>query len=159
MDETFTVVKKHRWHENPTFFYVLLTFCVLLFLSAALGWPLGVLKSRLCREEGERKKFPKFPRLIAGLMSALHLVFLIGMIAVLSNFMELMFGVPPMLKTLSILTLIAVILTVGVFLSLLLVWSRDYWTICGRVHYTLVFLAGCLFIWFLSYWHLLGFKL
>lgn len=159
MDETFTVVKKLKWYEVPTFHYLVLIFCVLLFLTSALGWPLGALKKRVCGQEPEGKKFPKLPRLVGGLMSAFYLIFIIGTAGVLSNYMEIMFGVPPLLKTLSILTLIAVLLTVAMLLLLLLVWGRGYWTICSRIHYTLVFLAGCIFIWFLSYWHLFGFRL
>jgi CubicO group peptidase (beta-lactamase class C family) len=158
IDETFTVFKKLKWHEVPVFHYILLIVCVLLFISSAIGWPLGALRRRLCPVERERKKFPKFPRLVAGLMSALFLAFLVGLAGVLMNYMELMFGVPPLLKSLSVLNMIAVILAVGVLLCLLLIWGRAYWTICGRIHYTLVFLAGCAFIWFINYWHLFGFK-
>lgn len=158
MDETFTVAKRLKWFDVPMFHYILLIVCVLLFISSAIGWPLGALRRRLCDRDYDRKKFPRFPRLVAGLMSALFLAFIIGMAGVLSNYLELMYGVPPLLKTLSVLTMIAVILSVGVLLCLLLVWGRGYWTVCGRIHYTLVFLAGCVFICFLNYWNLFGFK-
>lgn len=158
MPEFFTVLEKLAWYKTQSFHFCLLGFCILMFLSAALGWPLGAISRRLCRKNQERKKFPSFPKWIAGLMSWFFLIFIFGMVNVLSDYMELMFGVPPMLKSLSVLTMIAVILTVGMLLSLLLVWGKRYWTVYGRIHYTLVFFASCAFIWFLSYWRLFGFK-
>ena len=158
MPDFLMVLEKLKWYKTPFFHYCLLGFCIVLFLSAALGWPFGAISRRLCNNGQDRKKFPSFPRWIAGLMSWLFLIFIFGMVGVLSNYIELMFGAPPMLKTLSVLTMIAVLLTVGVLLSLLLVWGRKYWTVYGRIHYTLIFIASCAFIWFLNYWHLFGFK-
>lgn len=158
MPDFFTVLEKLKWYKTPLFHYSLLGFCIVMFLSAALGWPLGAISRRLSYEDQDRKKFPAFPKWIAGLMSWLFLIFIFGMVGVMSNYMELMFGVPPMLKTLSVLTMIAVILTVGVLLSLILIWGRKFWTVYGRIHYTVLFLAACAFIWFLNYWHLFGFK-
>jgi hypothetical protein len=40
-----------------------------------------------------------------------------------------------------------------------LVWKNKYWTVVGRVHYSLVVLAALAFTWFLSYWGLLTFYL
>jgi len=158
MPDFLMVLERLKWYKTPLFHYSLLGFCIVLFLSAALGWPLGAISRRLCSRNREKKKFPSFPKWTAGLMSWLFLTFIFGVVGVMSNYMELMFGVPPMLKTLSVLTMLAVILTVGVLLSLLLVWGKGYWTVCGRIHYTLIFLASCAFIWFLNYWHLFGFK-
>ncbi len=158
LPEFFMVLERLKWYKTPFFHYSLLVFCIVMFLSAALGWPLGAISRRLCSRGREKKKSPSFPKWIAGLMSWLFLIFIFGLAGVMSNYMELMFGVPPMLKTLSLLTMIAVILTVGMFLSLLLVWKKGYWTVCGRIYYTSIFLASCAFIWFLNYWHLFGFK-
>ncbi len=154
----FMVLERLKWYKTPFFHFCLLGFCIVLFLSAALGWPLGAIARKLCSRDRDKKKSPSFPKWIAGLMSWLFLVFIFGLVGMMSNYMELMFGVPPMLKTLSVLTMIAVILAVGVFLSLILVWRKGYWTVCGRIYYTSIFLASCAFIWFLNYWHLFGFK-
>ncbi|MFC2160547.1 serine hydrolase domain-containing protein [Acidobacteriota bacterium] len=156
--EFLMVMEKLKWHKTPFFHYSLLGFCIILFLSAALGWPLAAISQRLCSQGQIRNKFPVFPRMIAGLMSWFYLIFIFGMVGVLSNSIEMMFGVPPMLKTLSVLSMIAFFLTIGVFLSLFIVWGRRYWTVCGRIYYTLIFLASCVFVWFLNYWHLFGFK-
>ena len=37
-------------------------------------------------------------------------------------------------------------------------WKRKYWTGCARLHFTLVVLASVIFIWFLNYWNLFGFR-
>ena len=158
MPDFLMVMEKLKWYKTPPFHYALLGFCIVLFLTAGIGWPWGTISRKLCGRDRDRKKFPAFPKFIAGLMSWFYLAFILGMAGVLSNYLEIMYGVPPMLKTLSVLTMLAVLLTVGALLCLLLVWGRGYWTICGRIHYTLVFLASCAFIWFLNYWHLFGFK-
>ncbi len=158
MPDFLMVLEKLKWYKTPFFHYCLLGFCILLFLSAALGWPLGAISRRLLKKDRDRKKFPAFPKWIAGLMSWFFLVFIFGMVGVLSNYIELMYGVPPMLRTLSVLTMLGVILSVAMLLSLFLVWGKKYWTVYGRIHYTLIFLASCAFIWFLNYWHLFAFK-
>lgn len=158
MPDFLMVLEKLKWYKTPFFHYSLLVFCIVMFLSAALAWPLGAISRRLCSRDRDKKKYPSFPKWIAGLMSWLFLIFIFGLAGVMSDYMELMFGVPPMLKTLSVLTMIAVLLAVGVFLSLFFVWRKGYWTICGRIYYTMIFMASCAFIWFLNYWHLFGFK-
>jgi hypothetical protein len=39
-----------------------------------------------------------------------------------------------------------------------LAWKQKYWTLLGRIHYTLVTLAGLAFAWWLNYWNLIGWK-
>jgi hypothetical protein len=66
-------------------------------------------------------------------------LYLIGYALVLSNpnRVELLYGDPPLLHAVGALSLLIVVL------------------VAGRVHYTLVALAGLAFVWFLYYWNLL----
>jgi hypothetical protein len=54
---------------------------------------------------------------------------------------------------------IAALLGIGVLFFMVKAWVKGYWTRCQRVHYTLVFLAALVFVWFLNYWNLLGWRL
>jgi len=147
---------KLAWHQTPTFHYFVLALCVLLFLTAALGWPIAALSRILCRRKCEGVKAPKAARWLAGLMSGLFVLTILGVLASVSNDKELMAGVPPILKISLVLPLLAAVLGIGVLIFTATAWAKRYWTRCLRLHYTLVFLAGLAFLWFLNFWNLLG---
>jgi hypothetical protein len=84
------------------------------------------------------------------------MLLLLGLLLILSNPTDLAFGVTPLLTTVFILVLVSAILTVGVVICTLLAWRGRFWSIGGRVHYTLVTLAQLSFAWELVYWNLLG---
>jgi len=143
-------------YQTPTFHYFVLALCVLLFLTAALGWPIAALSRILCRRKCEGVKAPKAARWLAGLMSGLFVLTILGVLASVSNVKELMAGVPPILKISLVLPLLAAVLGIGVLIFTAMAWAKRYWTRCHRLHYTLVLLAGLAFLWFLNFWNLLG---
>ncbi len=145
-------------YQTPTFHYFVLALCVLLFLTAALGWPIAALSRILCRRKCEGVKAPKAARWLAGLMSGLFVLTLLGVLASVSNVKELMAGVPPILKFSLVLPLLAAVLGIGVLIFTAMAWAKRYWTRCHRLHYTLVLLAGLAFLWFLNFWNLLGWR-
>jgi hypothetical protein len=49
----------------------------------------------------------------------------------------------------------AAVLTIGAAIFTGLAWRDRYWSVCGRIHYTLVTLAAVVFAWWLNYWNLL----
>jgi CubicO group peptidase (beta-lactamase class C family) len=149
---------KLAWYETPIFHFVLAGLCVLLFLSAVLGWPLAALSRVICRRKCEGKPAPKAARWLAGVMSGLFIIFMVCLGVAVSDEMELMMGVPALLKSALVLPLIAALLGIGVLFFMVKAWIKGYWTRCQRVHYTLVFVAAAAFIWFLNYWNLLGWK-
>ncbi len=57
--------------------------------------------------------------------------------------------------------LVIPLLTTGLAVALgihtLLAWRGRYWSLAGRLHYTLVTLGALAFVWWLNYWNLLGF--
>ena len=99
---------------------------------------------------------PWLARWLAGVLCALNVLFLLGLLLILSNPTDLAFGVTPLLTTLFILALVSAILAVGVVILAVLAWRERFWSVGGRVHYTLVALAQLSFAWELVYWNLLG---
>ena len=91
-------------------------------------------------------------------MGGLFILFSLGLFSLVSHLEAIAFGVPVFLKILLVLPLMAALLAIGVLVFTVLAWKRKYWTVYGRVHYTLVFLAALAFFWFLSFWNLLGWK-
>jgi len=147
---------KLAWYKTPGFHYSLLAICMILFLST-LGWPASALSKLLCRSKKEIPGAPGLVRVIAGGMSVLYIIFLIGMLSAVSDPLEFMFGVPSALKILLMLPILSALLTIGALFFVYVGWKNKYWTVCGRVHYTFVVLASLFFLWFLAYWNLLGF--
>ena len=148
---------KLAWYEAPMFHYILLGVSMVLFLSV-LAWPIGALHNRLKGKKNAGVLLSRQARWVAGGMSALYVLFLIGMVIVLSDTTSLMYGVPPLLRFVLVLPLLAVVLTIGAMGFTVLAWKNRYWGVAGRVHYTLVTLVSLAFIWFLNYWNLLGFR-
>jgi CubicO group peptidase (beta-lactamase class C family) len=173
---------KVTWYEAPTLHMVLVVVCVLLFLSGLLLWPLGVVL-RAARQSAQSLKVgrsvdredmqtaapgeqtskrmagglrPWQARWLAGLLCALNVLILLGLVLILSNPADLAFGVTPLLTILFILALVCAILTVGVVICAFLAWRERFWSVGGRVHYTLVAVATLGFTWELVYWNLLG---
>lgn len=148
---------KLPWHETPIVHYTILGVIVLVFFSV-LRWPLSALARRICKPGEEISKAPKSARGAAGIMVALFGVFLVGLLVVFKDPVEVMFGVPSALKLLLALPLLGGVMAVVMLFYTFWVWIKGYWTACARVHYTLVFFAAVVFLWFLHYWNLLGFK-
>jgi len=152
----FAIVKL-AWYQTSIFHYSLLAISMILFLST-LGWPTGALFRVLCKRKKKEKSAPWLARWLAGGMSFLYLLFLIGMVMILSNPTELGYGVPPLLKVALVFPIIATLLAIGTLVFTYLAWKNKYWSGCVRLHYTLVVLAALVFLWFLNYWNLLGFR-
>lgn len=149
---------KRAWHETTLLHLPVLIITTLVFLSVLL-WPLGALKRRLCRVSYYGSPAPKTARWLAGGMSALCLVFLVGGGILLSDPNKYFItGIPFAFKVLLLLPLIAALLAVAVLVFTCLGWLKSYWIGCSRVHYTVILLAFVVFLWFLNYWNLLGFQ-
>ena len=148
---------KLPWYKTPMVHLTILVIILLVFVSV-VRWPLSALARKICRSKEEISLAPRSIRWTAGIMVTFFIVFLIGLLLVFKDPFEVMFGVPAALKLLLILPLLAGVMAVVVLFFTLWVWIKGYWTVCARVHYTLVFLAAIAFIWFLHYWNLLGFQ-
>jgi len=56
------------------------------------------------------------------------------------------------------LPLIVLVLTLGLGWFVVKAWREGYWSVFGRVHFTLITLAAVAFVWFVNYWNLLGWR-
>lgn len=131
--------------------------CLAIFLSALVAWPLGVLLRRRGGPGGPRPWLPRVARWAAGLSCALGLLLSLWGLTVLQSFEVRLYGLAPGQQVLlSLLSIGMVLLAPGVVLFTGLAWPGRYWSLAGRVHYTLVSLAALAFIWWLGRWNLLG---
>lgn len=130
--------------------------CALLFLSAVLYWPIDMLRAL-------RRPVPRAAwaaRWLAALVATLHLAFLALLLIFIINTSTsqpylLLFGLPPEAAPLFVVPWVAGTLSLGLALLAWPVWREGFWSLAGRIHYTLVTVAAFAFVWLLLDWGLL----
>ncbi|RJP23077.1 MAG: class A beta-lactamase-related serine hydrolase [Candidatus Abyssobacteria bacterium SURF_5] len=150
---------KLRWYQENAFHFAIAGSSILVFLSACIAWPLRALVSRVRGRPDAGTRGNRIARLLAGFASALHVAFVLGFILIMPKAMgELYHGVPPVLIALLCVPILAAILTAGAMVFAIPAWKHGYWSVAGRLHYTLVLIGAVVFIFFLNHWNLLGFR-
>ncbi|MFO0919241.1 MAG: serine hydrolase domain-containing protein [Planctomycetaceae bacterium] len=158
VDAAAVAAVRLRWYEQSDVQSGLVIGCAIVFATALLFWPVIAYFRR-------GGTFPKLKRngrsaLFSGLGWLLSLVCLIltaGLAQALSDPNEIIFGLSDTMKVLLAIPQVCAGLAVLTVLGSLIAWQQGYWTLSGRLHYSLVALAGIGFVWFLSYWNLLNF--
>jgi hypothetical protein len=106
-------LEKVSWYETDAFQLILIGFFVLAFLSV-LAWPVGSLIRHLRKRPAARSKLALQARYLAGLVSALNLVFMVGLVVRLGQvFSGVFYGTPTYFVALLVVPLLTAILTVG----------------------------------------------
>jgi len=149
--------EKLNWYETTGFNMALFLGCVLVFLSAILIASILAIRNR--RLSDERKPSPRGARLAEGIIlgiCALNLLFVVG--SFLWNNPTPSFGISLNFQIVLGLGVVSAVLTIGALVYTALAWKDSYWSIAGRIYYTLVTVAAVAFIWFLNYWNLLGWR-
>lgn len=160
--------KKLAWYETNPVQMGLFRGFGLIFLSGCIIWPIESLVRRW-RQKFQRQKYPSLrrtramrrARYLAGLISTLYLFcLLIGTALVFfpGESVNLVYGIHPTVVALLCIPPVAVGLTIGLPIFTLLAWKNSYWSLMGRLHYSIITLAALAFIPFLNYWNLLGFQ-
>ncbi|MFZ5881095.1 MAG: serine hydrolase domain-containing protein [Chloroflexota bacterium] len=146
--------EKLAWYESPILHFALLGISLLLLASEILATGIRFLR---------RKRTPQPPprnailarRLLNG-AAWLGLLFpatvILGSQGYVYGEMGL-FGLGLALPiAMSLLVLGAAALTIRA-------WRERWWTLGGRIHYSLVVLAAFAYLWFLNFWNILGWKI
>jgi CubicO group peptidase (beta-lactamase class C family) len=151
--------EKVPWYENVSFTLSLIVACLAFFMSMLIFLPIRFLMDR---RKGEKKRvssrWARWGRGLSGIFSLLNLLFFVGILMGLGNTIPFLFGVPLFFTVVLSIGLAASALGVVSVVFVVLAWKQRYWSLAGRLHYTLVTLACLAFIWFLSNWNLLGFR-
>jgi len=135
----------------------------LMVLILEIGFLIVAGTVRLVRRR-ERQTQPdlivRFAHPLAGVVAVLTAGFSLALRSVLrhvaaTDSMVLRFGVPTEYGPLFIIPLVTAVLTVGIFIFAVLAWARGYWSLPGRVFFSLVTLAAVVFAAIGAYWGLL----
>lgn len=149
---------KAPWYDTVPLQVGILGLCLLIFLSAALVWPISFLLHRWKGATSEPNRgIPHVAHWLAGIMAAIDLAFVIALVVLLSNPVQIAFGVPPGLPVALTAALFASVLGVAVVVLAPVAWIGRYWGRAARVHYSMVAIAAVTFTLWLNHWNLLGF--
>lgn len=148
-------MERLAWYENTSLHRAAAVAFLIVFLSAWAGWPLlRLYRGRKAKDGGRwREHWP------AGTAALLNTIFLTGFIYFITvRADELVYGVPFAVTALLTLPLLAAALTAWSVWTAVRSWKNHHRSLAGRLHYSLVVLFLLLFIPFLHYWNLLGFR-
>ena len=160
--------EKVPFYESARLHLGLLAGGLAVFGLTAFAWPAGALISwrygrRYRKLYGEPDGKPERDargarpaRLLAWALCALALLFVGGMVLMVSNGAEALFFDSPLLTPVLALPYLVAALAVGVVVYAALSWKRRYWGLFGRAHYSLVAVAALTFVALLGYYNLLG---
>lgn len=145
---------KLRWYETSSFHHAVTGICLFVLLTALVAWPIVAFCLR-----GRRgpESPPRAARSLAWVMGLLLLLFFLCVLLSAADREQFGFGVPAMMQTALWLPLIAIPLFIVAAWFSLRAWQRKYWSLAGRIHYSLVAVAGLTLLGWLYYWNLLGF--
>jgi CubicO group peptidase (beta-lactamase class C family) len=147
---------RREWYDSSLANWCLLGGSVAVFASALFAWPaIGFSVRGLQSPRIRRTWFSGVLSCVAWLLSVAAIGFTGGLVYVLRDPNEIAFGLPPAMQWLLVATQVCGGLAALTVLGCLVAWWRRYWRFTGRLHYTLVALAGVGFTWFLYAWNLL----
>jgi CubicO group peptidase (beta-lactamase class C family) len=147
---------RREWYDSSAAHWSLLGASMGVFASALLFWPaIGFSVRGLQSPRIKRTWFSAILSCFAWLLSAAAVAFGVAMAYTMKDPSEIAFGLPPVLKHLMSLTPVCAGLAAVTLIGCLIAWRQRYWRLTGRLHYTLVALAGIGFTWFLFNWNLL----
>jgi CubicO group peptidase (beta-lactamase class C family) len=149
---------RREWYETSIAHGGLFGGCLAVFLSALFFWPAIAFSVR-----GLQSSYILRTR-FSGLLSCLGWLLSLSAIAsvsatafALQEPTDVVFGLSPLLKQLLQTPQVLVVLSALTVLGCLIAWMKGYWRFTGRLHYTLVALAGIGLSWLIYYWNLLSF--
>jgi CubicO group peptidase (beta-lactamase class C family) len=143
-----------KWYDSGELQSGLLAGSVLVFATAVFFWPVIAFSVRgLQLLPIKRTRFSALLSILAWVMSVAGIGLVAGIAFVVKDPNLILFGLTPLLKGLLAATWVSAVLAGFAVLGCLVAWRQGYWRFTGRLHYTLVALAGVAFIWFLYSWN------
>ena len=141
-------------YQTLAFQLPLIVACLALFASAIVALPVAAVSRR--RKGGTPSRAARTARWLAGVTGALNLILPVWFVLLLLEYAQTYAWPTEAVTAITRLWLLSVPLTAAVVVMAVLAWKDRYWSLFGRVHYTLVALAAILFVVLLSNWNLIG---
>lgn len=71
---------------------------------------------------------------------------------------DLIFGVPLIICVALIIPIVTALLTLVILGMTIWAWKESYWSLLGRIYYSLLTLTAVQFVPWVTYWNLLGWR-
>jgi CubicO group peptidase (beta-lactamase class C family) len=151
-------MEKLAWYEVGEVQTGALVPFLLIFLTPLVIWPLGAAIGRIRKQsiESTVTTDSKRARWVAGIASVLNFLFLL--ILLLAPLADMNFGVPPVVRVALIIPIITAVLTLVLLWMTIRAWKDSNWSILGRIYYSFLTLTAVLFVLWVNYWNLLGWR-
>ncbi len=142
------------WFETSTFNLLAFGACYLLLMTVLLVAFIGIFR----RSKGVKVEshIPRIAKIWTFIISVVFLLVPVA-IAVFIKF-DYKSSFPLYMVIVLAIILAASILVIGPIIFTIYAWVRRYWSLTGRIHYTLVTMAMLGMVWLLYYWRLLGIR-
>ena len=150
-------MKKISWYEYSLFHLIFMVGFILIFLSYALTYPVMWIIRKLRRKPSKiQPRFANIVRITTGILSLLNVVMLVVFVMFFNE--SAVFGLPMIINIALVVPIINCLTIIGLIMMMILSWRKAYWTLPARIHYTLLVVSVGLFIIWLNYWQMLGWK-
>jgi hypothetical protein len=151
-------MERLAWYETPLLHQLLLAITVVLFFTAPVVVFGSWILHRRFRELPRLSRRERLARWSAVLVAVLSLVFVGGLVAIISNPGGLIKGNAGSLNFVLAFPVLIAVLALLLLWFTVSAWRRKWWGVWGRVHYTAVAGAAVLFTVVMAYWNLLGWR-
>jgi CubicO group peptidase (beta-lactamase class C family) len=148
------------WYATSGFFGLVLVGAILLFVFSMAGWLVVHLALRHLAPPSRPPA--RLARWLAVLFGLLLLLFVVGLLAVVGDIdpaygvPRIFFGAPSLLSVVMVVPVLMALTAAAMVVAGGFAWRERYWSLFGRVHYTLLGFMALLIIWLFWYWNLLG---
>ncbi|HZD58245.1 MAG TPA: serine hydrolase [Anaerolineales bacterium] len=147
-----TAYRRQALMETPSLQLGLLGFAILVFLSGLILLGFGLFRENVSA------------RLLPGVVSALNLIFLVGLAALLmpvatgGDLWQFSFEPSIQLRLVLGIPVITALLAAGLLVETVAAWRQGRYDLTARLHNSLVLIAVVAFLYFLNTWNLLGWR-
>jgi CubicO group peptidase (beta-lactamase class C family) len=149
-------LERISWYQSPRLYQILLGIALLVFVGVLVAGVRRWFRRRLGRPlPGD--ELPGRGWLLG--LALVDTAFVIAIVVLAGDFWALFVGPATGLKVALALPVIGAVLTVAAVVTTIRHWNRRSGTAGARLRYTGVVLVSVLFIWSINYWNLLGWKL
>jgi CubicO group peptidase (beta-lactamase class C family) len=143
------------WYATTVFGVSLLAVCLVLFLTGILAAPVGLFGLRVKPPDDEpRKWLRRTARWVGFAFCLLTIVYLVGFGASVASLMLNPGSDFGMLIGLTWLARLGVLVALAMIPLCWFAWRGKYWSLAGRIHYTLLTVAAWAYIGFELVWRL-----
>lgn len=155
-DRPHYAFERVNWFETPMFAAFVIAACLIILLTALL---IGLITaaSGIFRKKGSSlDAAARAARVWAWCHSAAFLSLMGGIFYYFQN--DLFYPIPAYLRVVLRLNLVVSILVTVPLILTILAWTRRYWSLPGRIYFTMITLAQLGMAWSMTYFRLLSFQ-